>query len=139
MRLLTYNASGTLVFCTFSNENDRPAYAILSHTWHKDDDQEVNFDDVQTARGISKLGFEKIQFCSQQTATDGLQYFWIDTCCIDRKSSAEISEAINSMFRWYQQSTKCYVYLSDVSTSDSGRCTRVCQRVLEASLLGSCC
>ncbi|PVH68331.1 HET-domain-containing protein, partial [Cadophora sp. DSE1049] len=58
---------------------------------------------------------EKIRFCAEQAKRDGLQYFWVDTCCIDKSNSAELTEAINSMFRWYGMSTKCYVYLSDVS------------------------
>lgn len=60
----------------------------------------------------------KIRFCSTQAAADGLQYFWVDTCCIDKSTSDELSTAINSMFRWYQGAAKCYVYLSDVSVPD---------------------
>jgi len=64
---------------------------------------------------MKKAGYEKIQFCGEQARRDGLQYFWVDTCCINKSSSAELTEAINSMFRWYREATKCYVYLSDVS------------------------
>jgi hypothetical protein len=67
----------------------------------------------------SKAGYSKIRFCGYQAAKDDLQYFWVDTCCIDKSSSAELSEAINSMFRWYHSAAKCYVYLSDVSISSS--------------------
>ena len=49
-----------------------------------------------------------------QVIQDGLEYVWNDTCCIDKKSSAELSEAINSMFRWYANSVICYAYLSDI-------------------------
>jgi hypothetical protein len=63
-----------------------------------------------------KLGYKKIRFCGEQTQQDGLQYFWVDTCCIDKTDKAELSLAIQSMFRWYQNATKCYVYLSDLST-----------------------
>jgi hypothetical protein len=59
----------------------------------------------------------KSRFCGEQARRDGLQYFWIDTCCIDKSSSAELQEAINSMFRWYRNATKCYVYLTDASTA----------------------
>jgi hypothetical protein len=45
-----------------------------------------------------------------------LQYFWVDTCCINKSNNTELSEAINSMFRWYRNADKCYVYLSDVSS-----------------------
>ena len=65
--------------------------------------------------GKNKVGYAKIYFCGEQAATDYLQYFWLDTCCIDKSSSAELTEAINSMFTWYQRAAKCYVYLSDVS------------------------
>ncbi|KAF2186277.1 hypothetical protein K469DRAFT_664161 [Zopfia rhizophila CBS 207.26] len=68
--------------------------------------------------GRSKAGYRKIRFCGKQAANDGLQFFWVDTCCIDKSSSSELSEAINSMFRWYQDAAKCYVYLSDVSVSN---------------------
>ena len=57
---------------------------------------------------------------AKQAAADGLEYFWIDTSCIDKKSAVELSAAINSMFRWYQNAVRCYVYLSDVSKSDTG-------------------
>lgn len=61
-----------------------------------------------------KLGLEKILFTCQQAITDGLEWAWVDTCCIDRTSSAELDESIMSMYRWYEQSTRCYAYLSDV-------------------------
>jgi len=69
--------------------------------------------------GKSKAGYTKIRFCMTQAAKDGLQYPRVGTCCIDKSSSAELSEAINSMFRWYHDATKCYVYLSDVSIGSS--------------------
>jgi hypothetical protein len=65
--------------------------------------------------GRSKTGFDKIRFCGEQARRDGLQYFWVDTCCIDKSNAVELQEAINSMFRWYRNAAKCYVYLSDVS------------------------
>ena len=91
-----------------------PAYAILSHTWGEDED-EVNFDDIKQESGKAKKGYAKIKFCRDQAARDGLRYFWVDTCCIDKSNNVELTEAINSMFRWYQSAAKCYVYLSDVS------------------------
>lgn len=98
--------------------NNIPPYAILSHTWGLDND-EVTFQDIMSDRGRSKPGYGKVRFCGEQAVRDGLQYFWIDTCCIDKSSSAELSEAINSMFRWYQNAERCYVYLSDVSRDPS--------------------
>jgi hypothetical protein len=94
-----------------------PQYAILSHTWGEED-QEATFNDFRTGVGKSKAGYRKIQFCAEQAARDGLQYFWVDTCCIDKSNNTELSEAINSMFRWYHNAAKCYVYLSDVLTND---------------------
>lgn len=88
-------------------------YAILSHTWVGDDD-EVTFRDLEEKRGTSKAGWRKIQFCALQAERDGIQFFWIDTCCIDKSDSNELSRAINSMFRWYSRAEKCYVYLGDV-------------------------
>jgi hypothetical protein len=95
-----------------------PRYAILSHTWGADH-EEVSFKDLTKGTGKSKEGYRKLAFCGKQAAGDGLQYFWVDTCCINKSSSAELSEAINSMFRWYQYAERCYVYLSDVSISST--------------------
>ena len=94
-----------------------PRYAILSHTWGAEND-EVTFRDIMDGTGKSKAGYSKIEFCEKQAASDNLKYFWIDTCCIDKSSSAELQEAITSMFRWYHDATRCYVYLSDVSVGD---------------------
>jgi hypothetical protein len=116
MRLLTRNKYGKLVLETFEGV-EPPPYAILSHTWHPDNSKEVSLQDLQGGQTVDKSGYNKIRFCEQQAAADGLDYFWVDTCCIDKSSSAELTEAINSMFRWYQQSTKCYVYLIDVPDS----------------------
>ena len=91
-----------------------PPYAILSHTWGADT-EEVSFKDLISSTGESKSGYKKIQFCGEQARRDELQYFWVDTCCIDKSNSTELAEAINSMFRWYCIAAKCYVYLSDVS------------------------
>ena len=98
-------------------DNEIPPYVILSHTWGRRGD-EVNFQDVVKGTGRHKAGYEKIKFCGEQAARDGLQYFWVDSCCIDKSSSAELQEAILSMFRWYQRATKCYVYLADVNAID---------------------
>ncbi|KAH7083961.1 vegetative incompatibility protein HET-E-1 [Paraphoma chrysanthemicola] len=95
------------------SEDDIPPYAILSHTWGADE-EEVIYRDLVEGTGHDKTGYLKLEFCRRQAEKDGLEYFWIDTCCIDKSSSSELTEAINSMFRWYQHSKKCYVYLSDV-------------------------
>ncbi|KAH7071166.1 hypothetical protein BKA63DRAFT_68024 [Paraphoma chrysanthemicola] len=94
-----------------------PPYAILSHTWGRTED-EVNFQDLVDGTGTTKAGYRKINFCAKQAALDGLDFFWIDTCCINKSSSTELLEAINSMYRWYRDSTKCYVYFEDVSADN---------------------
>jgi hypothetical protein len=109
-----------------------PRYAILSHTWGADG-EEVTFNDVVNDAGRNKAGYAKIQFCGEQAAGDGLQYFWVDTCCIDRSSSAELTEAINSMFRWYREAAKCYVYLSDVSINDCDKSNYSSQFIWESA------
>jgi hypothetical protein len=112
MRLLQCNNNGDLGLTEFF-ESAIPQYAILSHRWGT---EEVNFKDLQDGKSKSKAGYGKIQFCGEQARRDGLQYFWVDTCCIDKSNSTELAEAINSMFSWYQKAARCYVYLSDVST-----------------------
>jgi hypothetical protein len=111
MRLLEYNKDGEFGLAEFFGD-DIPRYAILSHRWGA---EEVTFKDLMNSTGKSKAGYGKIQFCGEQAQRDGLQYFWVDTCCIDKSNSTELAEAINSMFRWYRDATRCYVYLSDVS------------------------
>ncbi|PMD30347.1 HET-domain-containing protein [Hyaloscypha variabilis F] len=88
-----------------------PPYTILSHTW---DEGEVSFQELQSGSGESKAGYDKIRGCCEIAASDGFEYAWVDTCCIDKTSSAELSEAINSMYSWYRTSDVCYVYLADV-------------------------
>ncbi|KAK7178376.1 Vegetative incompatibility protein HET-E-1-like protein 15 [Paraphaeosphaeria sporulosa] len=112
MRLLQYSESGELSIHSF-DDGAIPPYAILSHTWGADGD-EVSFADVETGDSRTKPGYKKIVFCGERARDDGLEYFWIDTCCINKLNRAELSYAINSMFRWYQKAVKCYVYLSDV-------------------------
>jgi hypothetical protein len=114
MRLLRYTDTGELEFTQFADEAV-PAYAILSHTWGE---KEVTFADLVNGTAKDKPGYKKIEFCGEQAARDGLEYFWVDTCCIDKSSSADLSYAINSMFRWYQGATKSYAYLSDVRSNN---------------------
>ena len=112
IRLLTFGDDNSLVFKQFWSET--PPYAILSHTWHESNEEEVTYDNLRTHEGFQKAGWRKIEFCMDQVRIDGLEYFWIDTCCINRRSEPELTEAINTMFRWYKEATMCYVYLADV-------------------------
>lgn len=116
MRLLKARDDGGFSLTIFPV--NPPPYAILSHTWQADD-QEVKLKDIEDHSGTHKAGYKKITFCARQAQNDHLEYFWVDSCCIDQSSSAELSTAINSMYRWYQNSDKCYVYMADVSTSSS--------------------
>ena len=95
-------------------------YAILSHRWVG---QEVDLDEMV---GLAKMdkkerdeirkrdGYQKILHSCKQAQKDGYEWLWVDTCCIDKRSSAELSEAINSMYRWYENAKVCYAFLHDV-------------------------
>ncbi|KAF2968608.1 hypothetical protein GQX73_g5009 [Xylaria multiplex] len=177
MRLLNVE---TLQLKSFLNEETRPPYAILSHTWLSDT-EEVTFEDllgyykavaqekllvatsipprarskktlpsrvgfkkilpsrarpkkilpsrarsnriIASRAGFKKIlasraGSKKIQgYCNIVARGRNLKWAWIDTCCIDKRSSAELSEAINSMFKWYRDAKQCYVFLRDVTGS----------------------
>jgi hypothetical protein len=117
MRLLEYNNDGELSLTEDFIGGEIPEYAILSHTWGADI-EEVTYRDVIDGTGKNKVGYKKIRFCGEQARCDSLRNFWVDTCCINKSSDRELSEAINSMFRWYRKASKCYVYLADVSTND---------------------
>ncbi|KAL0939197.1 uncharacterized protein CTRU02_205807 [Colletotrichum truncatum] len=112
----------TLQMSFFSNSKLQ-GYAVLSHTWVED--EEVSFQEMcQIAdnpdhEATRKSGYHKIVATCQKAKRRGIQYAWVDTCCIDKTSSAELSEAINSMFRWYQDSQICFAYLADLSVSAS--------------------
>ncbi|EJP64401.1 HET domain-containing protein [Beauveria bassiana ARSEF 2860] len=93
-----------------------PEYAILSHRWL---DDEVSFQDLQSGHAASKAGYAKIRNCCAQAVRDGLAFAWVDTCCIDKTSSAELNEAINSMYAWYRDAALCYAFLSDVPATVS--------------------
>lgn len=112
MRLLKRSPAGELDLITFDNESP-PRYAILSHTWN--DGQEVTYQELLAGTGKDKEGYSKIEFCVNRAAQDGIEYSWVDTCCIDKSTNNELSTAINSMFRWYERAAKCYVYLADIT------------------------
>jgi hypothetical protein len=104
--------------------SQRPKYAILSHTWGRDTD-EVSFREITQPHTeswraslplASKKGYEKILNTCRLAKSRDLDYAWVDTCCIQKESSAELTESINSMFRWYADAEECYVYLEDYPT-----------------------
>lgn len=99
----------------FVRASQIPPYAILSHTWGDDEVSLQHFHN--TSFRSSRKGFRKIKSACQEAHRQGLDYLWVDTCCIDKTSSAELSEAINSMFKWYQRSQICYAFCEDVTQS----------------------
>ncbi|KAN0117100.1 hypothetical protein V8E51_003077 [Hyaloscypha variabilis] len=133
MRLLEMKSLGEFSLIQVATHNTLP-YAILSHTWT---DQEVTYQDLISGAGKSKSGYEKIKFCGEQAARDGLQYFWVDTCCIDKSDPAELSKAINSMFRWYRNAKQCYVYLTDVLATSYDGDVQPSQSTWEVAFRGS--
>jgi hypothetical protein len=132
MRLLHRDALDRLILTDF-RDKPIPPYAILSHRWS---DSEILIEDISNETCKEKEeSYQKLRFCAEQAGQDGLQYFWIDTCCIDRWDKNERSRAINSMFQWYRNAARCYVFLSDVSVSSA---TDASQRSnWEASFRGS--
>ena len=103
--------------------SDIPPYAILSHTWGL---EEISFKELPkiVKRQREKPGscnikaFSKITRCCQLAAAENLNYAWIDTCCINKESSAELSEAINSMYAWYEGARVCFAFLGDISVHE---------------------
>lgn len=118
MRLLN---TSTLEVEEFLGRNI-PEYAILSHTWET---EEVTFKDVESGTAQNKKGYTKLKGFCKKAAEDGFTYCWVDTCCIDKRSSSELSESINSMYQWYHNSRICYAYLADFKpTSRLGQSSR---------------
>jgi Heterokaryon incompatibility protein (HET) len=104
--------------------NQVPDYVILSHTWGQ---EEITFEDI-TKRPLTSGstpdgqngGFAKILGTCQQAVRHGYEWVWIDSCCIDKSSSSELQEAINSMWAWYKNANICYAYLVDVPDRVAG-------------------
>jgi hypothetical protein len=121
MRLLKLQGDGEFSLVEFNGRATPPLYAILSHTWG-DDGDEVSFQDLTegTDKGKSRMNYKKLIFCGKQAERDDLEYCWVDTCCINKDSSQDLSEAIRSMFTLYRDADRCYVYLSDVSDNKIG-------------------
>ncbi|KAM3532251.1 hypothetical protein NHJ13051_000237 [Beauveria bassiana] len=95
----------------YPNSIEIAHYAATEYKWGN---EEVTLQDLESGQVAEKVGFEKVlRFC-YRAKHDGFPYAWIDTCCIDKASSAELSEAINSMYQWYFDADRCYAYLADV-------------------------
>lgn len=124
MRLLNVH---TFEFHTFLGD-DVPNYSIASHRWVSD---ECTIKDIIKRRNTESNGYKKVEgFCAYVRQANELykdtypdlccDYLWIDTCCIDQKSSLEVDTAIRSMFQWYNKSVICYAYLADVEPLSAG-------------------
>ena len=105
-------------------DDETTEYAILLHRWI--DPTEVDYEEMVDLAKMDReeqneirgrLGYKKIVDTCNQAKQDGYEWVWIDTCCINKRSSAELSEAINSMYRWYANAKTCYAYLHDVDGS----------------------
>ena len=97
--------------------DDIPPYAILSHTWGEG---EVSLENMRSGEAPRSKAYSKLTGACAQALADGFMWVWIDTCCIDKSSSAELQEAINSMFEWYKKSEVCYAYLVDLPDGQTG-------------------
>jgi ankyrin repeat protein len=108
MRLL----NSSFEFREFDYDDTPPPYAILSHTWSENNEEEVTYQDLKDGTTKSKL---KLELCRDWANAAGYEYFWIDTCCINKQKDAELVYAIRSMWRWYEKAAVCFVYLPDLS------------------------
>ena len=132
MRLLHVN---TLAFKDFVGD-DRPKYAIISHRWTEEEVTYQQFLDGRRNFGNDKgYGWIKILKACEIAQKHDLKWIWIDTICIDKKSSAELSEAINSMFSWYSESAFCFVFLPDVHSFNSCLCGSSCEAPIHEGTL----
>ncbi|KAI6010562.1 heterokaryon incompatibility protein-domain-containing protein [Pisolithus marmoratus] len=100
-------------------DDETEGYAILSHRWGVEVTYEemigfMTMEERKRDEVRNRYGYQKIIKSCEQAKEDGYKWLWIDTCCIDKRSSAELSEAINAMYRWYQNAQVCYAYLNDV-------------------------
>lgn len=100
-----------------------PKYAILSHAW--DHDGEISFQEMMAISedpdhlAGKKSGYAKIAKACQEAKRNGIDYVWVDTCCIDKTSSSELSESINSMYKWYQKAEVCFALLADFNADSA--------------------
>ncbi|KAF2662203.1 HET-domain-containing protein [Lophiostoma macrostomum CBS 122681] len=114
----------TLEFVEFVGA-DIPPYAILSHTWNEEEISYARYGPTEELK--QKKGGQKILRTCKLALRDRYEYAWVDTCCIDKSSSAELTEAINSMFNWYARSARCYVYLRGFDGKDPSSDFSLCR------------
>ena len=87
------------------SENRIPQYAILPHRWGKEEVllKDCKDDTVESASATKPTGLYKIKECCERARVADSHYVWVDNCCIDRSSSAELSESTKSMYDWYSK------------------------------------
>ncbi|KAI0827259.1 heterokaryon incompatibility protein-domain-containing protein [Trametes gibbosa] len=133
----------------FKDDPSKVHYAILSHTWSpKEEGGEQSYAELLELQNAVErfwedarlLGFpefprddpnanlsifkhpklsKKIKGICKVAREAGYDLIWMDACCVDQSNSAELSEAINSMYEWYRLADVCYVYLIDVPNTDN--------------------
>ncbi|PPJ50689.1 hypothetical protein CBER1_07709 [Cercospora berteroae] len=113
MRLL----NSDFEFCAY--DDSPPPYALPSHTWSERNEEEVTYQDLKDGMANTTKPLTKLNFCKDRAKEAGFDYFWIDTCCTDKRNDAEVNYAIRSMWRWYHEAAVCFVYLSDLSKKRS--------------------
>lgn len=113
MRLLRVEDLAFVVFL----DGEEPSYAIASHRWCSD---EATFRDVRDGCNTDTQGYRKVQAFAKyvEQHLPQIKWLWIDTCCINKDSDAELSYSINSMFKWYRRAAICVVYMEDVEVPD---------------------
>jgi hypothetical protein len=119
MRLIRFFESGEYCLTKHPDAEKVPFYGILSHRWGAEG-EEITYEELldgerRCVGERARLGNQKLEFCQRRADEEGLRYFWIDTCCINKRDPRELSYSLNSMFHWYQKAVRCYVYLDDVS------------------------
>ncbi|CDO68485.1 hypothetical protein BN946_scf184499.g10 [Trametes cinnabarina] len=114
MRLLNTHSGDLVSF----HDPSEVKYAILSHVWLEKEstfqDLERFHEEVPDATLEHKELSAKVKNCCKVARRQCYLWVWIDTCCIDKSSSAELSEAIASMYRWYQQADVSFAFLHDL-------------------------
>ncbi len=115
MRLLNTETRHVYVF----NDDSTPSYAILSHCWGSEEVLLADLNNIEIAS--QKAGFAKVQSVCQVASALGAAWLWLDTICIDQSSGTELSDAVNSHFRWFRDSEFCIAYLDDIDQEDKGR------------------
>ncbi|KAI0548332.1 heterokaryon incompatibility protein-domain-containing protein [Xylaria curta] len=118
MRLLQIEEDNFSFTKVYARDDEIPSYAIVSHTWG-DEEDEILMTDIKENIYKKKAAYLKLKVCSAKAYAEGLRHIWMDTCCINQTDTVELARSINSMYRWYRNAARCYVYLSDVQSASA--------------------